>query len=428
MSIHRLIVAASLAISCVSASAQVRAPVSGLAAVKQTISETQTRQLSQTLAQRPAAATRNVDPSKVAAAAGPQPPPVKFSGSKVIPTGPAVTSAPTPAAQSAQVQLVKTTPAEEKLLTGIIVKNDQVRSALSSPVSTFSTLPGIVRMSSEATPALQLKSYAVANHDFARDASGMFRGEILIGITDLAGTASAKLPTPLLFQVIGAAKAEPELVRVDETSPPFSKVEVWLKTVQGAFANLKLYSVIDHAVAPVSVPVASELDVDTANGNIAGFGIESTKVMVTLTNLADAPGRVVTLHVQPSGYLSNSRLVLDAKGTAETELRSGSIGPAQIRATSPGIATVTATVDYAFPFLIIAAALLGGLLGGGARLLRADENKGAPRQLAFGVLYGVLVFAAYAIGINLLAFTPAVTVGALSVFAISALAAFFGPK
>lgn len=429
MHFHRSVIAASLAVACVSASAQVRAPISGAALARQAISDTQAHELSQTIAQRPAAAVLNLDPKKVTAAAGRQAPPVKISGSKVIATAAAETPSATSPAAAAEVQVIKTTPAEEKLLTGAIANNDQLRAALSNPTSSIIPLPGVVRMSEQGAPPLQLKPFIYANQPFQRDANGMFKGELLIGVSEITDTGVTKqLPTPLLFQIVGAARSDPARVLVDSTSPPFRTVDVWINAVQGAVAKLLVVSVIDHAGTQVAVPVATELDVDTANGNIAGFGIESTKVMVSLNNPAGTAGRVVTLHVQPTGYLTNSRLILDANGTAETELRSGSLGEAEIRATSPGLAPVVSTVNYTFPFLTIAAALLGGLVGGGARLLRGDTDKGAARQLSFGVLYGVLVFAAYAIGINLLPFTPAVTVGALSVFAIAALAAWFGPK
>lgn len=429
MKVYRPIIAACLLLLWAPSSAQVQAPVSGFAAVKHALSGAQAHQLSQAIAQRPAVATLNIDPSKVAAAAGPQAPPVKVSGSQIIATEPAATRPPS-AKASTEVQVVKTSAAEDRLLTGAIASNDRLRAALASPASSLITLPGVVRMGEAGAPALQLKPFIFVNQPFQRDATGLFRGELLIGVAEISDTGESKeLPTPLLFQIVGAARSDPARVLVDSTSPPFRTVDVWLNAAQGAMAKLLVVSVFNHAGTQVVVPVATELDIDTGSGNIAGLGLEATKVMVSLNNEGDASGRVVTLHVQPSGYLDNSRLVLDAKGTAEAELRSGSVGTAQIRATSPGLAPVTTSVTYTFPLLTIAASILGGLLGAGANLfMRPDNSKSATRRLIGGAIYGVLVFAAYAIGINLLPFSPAVSVGAASVFAISGLAAWFGPK
>jgi hypothetical protein len=428
---YRLLWASVLPLFGAAASAQVRVPVSDLAAVNHAISDVQAHQLSQRLAQRPAVATLKLDPDKVTAAAGPQAAPVKITGSQVVKVAPpAAARAVTGSNSSAELQVIKTSAAEDALLTRAIAGNDQLRPALASRTGSLITLPGLVRMTTGTGPPLQLKPFIFVNQPLQRDSTGLFKGELLIGVSEIADTGLAKrLPTPLLFQIVGAARSDPAKVLVDSTSPPFSTVEVWLNAAQGALAKLLVVSVFDHAGTEVALPVASELDMDTANGNIAGFGIESTKLMVSLNNVADAPGRIVTLHVQPSGYLDNSRLVLDAKGTAEAELRSGSLGSAQIRATSPGLAPVSATVTYTFPFLTIAASILGGLLGAGVSLLTTPgDSKSAARRLAGAAGFGVLVFAAYVIGINLLPFKPEVSVGALSVFAISGLAAWLGPN
>lgn len=428
MGSYRSFVASLLAMCCAAASAQVRAPVSGRFAVEQAISDSQAHQLSQSLAQRPPVVTLNLDPNKVAAAAGPQAPPVKVSGSQVIATG---SSAPAAASNKpAELQLVRTSPAEERLLTGAIANNEQLRTALASPASSLITLPGVVRMSKEGGSTLQLKPFIFVNQPFQRDATGLFKGELLIGVAEISDTGETKeLPTPLLFQIVGAAKSDPARVLVDSTSPPFRTVDVWLNAVQGAMAKLLVVSVFDHSGTQVAVPVATELDIDTGSGNIAGLGVEATKVMVSLNNAADAAGRVVTLHVQPSGYLDNNKLILDAKGTSDAELRSGSLGTAQIRATSPGLAPVTATVTYYFPFLTIAASILGGLLGAGVSLLTAPaDTKSTVRRLLGSAGFGLIVFVAYVIGVNLLPFRAEVSVGALSTFALSALGAWLGPS
>ena len=429
MARNRPFITSLLALCCATASAQVRTPVSGLSAAKQAISGAQAHQLSQTLAQRPAAATLNIDLNKVAAIAGPQARPVTVSGSRIIPTGSAVTTAPAEHG-AAELQVVKTSPEEDKLLTRAIAGNDQLRAALANPRSSLITLPGVVRMSEEGSPALQLKPFIFVNQPLHRDASGLFKGELLIGVAEIADTGVTKaLPTPLLFQIIGAARSDPARVLVDSTSPPFRTVAVWLNAAQGAMAKLLVVSVFDHSGTQVAVPVATELDVDTGSGNIAGLGVEATKVMVSLNNAADAAGRVVTLHVEPSGYLDNNKLILDAKGTGEAELRSGSLGTAQIRATSPGLAPVSVNVAYYFPFLTIAASILGGLLGAGVSLLTAPgDSKSVMRRLWGSAGFGLLVFVAYVIGVNLLPFRAQVSVGALSTFALSALGAWLGPN
>jgi hypothetical protein len=426
MIVYRSIIAGTLSACCVSASAQVQSPVPGAAIAKRAITEEQTHKLSQTFATRPVASTLNVDPNKVTAAAGPQAPVVNVSGSKVVAAATSGVMTPT---SPATLQIVKTSPAEDKLLASAIAGKDQFRAALSSPASSLITLPDVVRLSQEGAPTLQVKPFIFVNQPLQRDnATGMYKGELLIGVAEIADTGVTKqLPTPLLFQIVGAARSDPARILVDSTSPPFRPVDVWLSAAQGA--KLLVVSMFDHAGTQIALPVASELDVDTGNGRIAGFGVESTHITVSLNNVADAPGRMVTLHVDPSGYLDQTKLTLDDKGVAETELRSGSIGTAQIRATSPGLAPISAIVTYTFPFLTIAASILGGLLGAGVSLFTTPgEGNSAMRRLLGASLYGILVFVAYVIGINLLPVTAKVSVGALATFAISALGAWVGPN
>lgn len=426
---YRSMIVATLAVCCASASAQVQRPISSAAVAKHAITAEQAHQLSNALANRPAVATLSIDPGKVAAAAGSQAPAVNVSDSKVVSAGSNATT-PAVATSPARLQVIKTSPAEDKLLARAIAGNDQFRSALSSPTSSIIPLPGVVRLSEENGPALQVKPFIFVNQPLQRDATGMFRGQLLIGVAELADSGMSKqLPTPLLFQIVGAVKSDPARVMVSSTSPPFRPVDVWLNAAQGQIAKLLVVSMFDHAGTQVALPVASELDIDTGNGRIAGLGVESTHVTVSLNNVADAPGRMVTLHVDPSGYLDNTKLTLDGRGTAETELRSGSVGRAQIRATSPGLAPITANVEYTFPFLTIAASLLGGVLGAGVSLYTSPGDEKSPRRRFIGaVLYGILVFVAYVIGINLLPVTAKISVGALATFAIAALGAWIGPN
>jgi len=422
-------IVATLAVCCASASSQVRTPLPSAVVAKHAITPEQAHQLSQVFANRAATTTFNIDPSKVAAAAGSQAPTVNVNDSKVVSAESNGTAPPT-SASPATLQVIKTSPAEDKLLTAAIAGNDQFRAALSSPTSSIIPLSGVVRLSAESGPTLQVKPFIFVNQPLQRDATGLFRGQLLIGVAELTDTGESKqLPTPLLFQIVGAVKSDPARVMVDSTSPPFRPVDVWLNAAQGAMAKLLVVSMFDHAGTQVALPVASELDIDTGNGRIAGMGVESTHITVSLNNMADAPGRMVTLHVDPSGYLDKTKLTLDAQGTAETELRSGSVGTAHIRATSPGLAPITANVEYSFPFLTIAASVLGGLLGAGVSLYTSPGDEKSPRRRFIGALmYGILVFVAYVIGINLLPVTAKISVGALATFAISAIGAWVGPN
>jgi hypothetical protein len=86
-------------------------------------------------------------------------------------------------------------------------------------------------------------------------------------------------------------------------------------------------------------------------------------------------------------------------------------------------------VRFVFPWLFLAAAILGGVVGSLIRWART-ENAGRRKLwielLVLGVLVGLVVASAYSIGINLIGFEPAAHAGEAVVFVLSALGAYFG--
>jgi hypothetical protein len=423
------LIAAALIASSAPASAQVKEPVAGSVAVTHAISDVQAQNLSQVIRQRPSRAIL-FNPKLLHDIAGTQAAPVDVSGSKVVPAEPnPAPPAPAPSPAPAKVELVKTTASDEALLQRAIAGHGSLQPALSSQGSSLITLPGVVRMAETEGAPLQLKPFILVSQPLQRDSNGQFTGELLIGVSEIADSDEVRrLPTPLLFEIAGAVRSVPERVLLDTTSPPFRRVRVWLNAAQGAAAKLLILSLLDKQGTSIVLPVAGELDLDTASGSIEGWGLETTKIQIALSNPGDAVNRRVSLHVEPSGYLDNSMLKLDEDGSGEAELRSDGIGTARIRATSAGLAPATATIVYRLPVRTLGASMAGGLLGALVSLMTAPQRRKKPAIRLIGAsLFGVMVFALYVVGINILPLQPKVTVGAALVFAVSALAAWLGP-
>jgi hypothetical protein len=283
-------------------------------------------------------------------------------------------------------------------------------------------------MTAAEGPELKLKPFILVNRPLQRGASGLFEGELLVGVTEIVDSqVTRQLPTPLLFEIVGAVRSVPERVLVDTTSPPFRRVRVMIDSIQNRAAKLLIVSVIDRAGTEISLPLAGELSVDTASDGIEGWGLETTKVNVTLGG-SNAGHRKVTLGVKPSGYLEPSVLTLDADGTGQAELRSGGTGAALITVSNPEFRPATKEIDYRLPLRTLGASILGALLGAAASFLTASAKRGRPvRRIAGSALFGLIVFALYAAGVNILPVQPKVTAGQVLVLAVSALGAFIGP-
>jgi len=410
------------------ASAQVNQPIPGAFLASRASSDADTRILSTTFARRPSENALTVKAEAVAARAGSQESPVVLRGGDIVATAPPPEALPPGA--TAKVEFLTTSRDDEHKLQLAIAGHDSLKPALSLPGSSLLSIPGVVRMSGEDQAQLQLKPFIVVSQPLARDEQGRFTGVLLVGVTEIAETNVVRtLPTPLLFEIAGVAKADPEKVLVQTTSPPFRQVRVWLNSAPRGAANLTFLSVLNNQGTPIAIPLETALEVDTASGSIEGWGLETTRVEVSLNNRADAAGRQVTLHVDPAGYLGDEKpLKLDEEGAASTTVRSAGVGRATIRATSGDLAQATATLYYRLPYRTCGASLAGGLLGALASLMTAPRRRKKPWPTVVGsALFGSMVFALYVVGINILPVQPKVVVGATFVFAVSALGAWLGP-
>jgi uncharacterized membrane protein YeaQ/YmgE (transglycosylase-associated protein family) len=75
--------------------------------------------------------------------------------------------------------------------------------------------------------------------------------------------------------------------------------------------------------------------------------------------------------------------------------------------------------------MFVAAVVLGGLAG---TVATRSSREAWLRGIVIGIVTGIIVFVAYAVGINLLGVTPAATTGEALAFVLAALGAAAGPK
>lgn len=423
--------AAALLSLAAGASAQDHAPVTSKLAARP-LPDAAVRELSQSLSQRSPAQAITVNSDSLRAAARAQSPAVDVRGMAIVPAPRAVQEkvAPPSASKVTRVEVVATTPRDEVLLKDAIAAHDSLQPALSVANSSIIPLPGVVRMEAQNGSELQLKPFILVNQPLQQIASGQFEGELLIGVTEIVDSTITKhLPSPLQFEIAGAVRSVPDKVIVDTTSPPFRHVKVIVDAIQDQAAKLRVISVLDRNGTEVSLPLAGELSVEPESGSIEGFGLETTRVHVGTAAVPSPRGRMVTLRVDPSGYLDKGTLALDENGMAETVLRSDGIGEATIKASSPELKSATSRVRFRLPIRTFGAALLGGLLGAFVAFSTGDQpHSKAWKPVLGGTLFGVLVFAFWAVGMNILPVTPKVTVGAAAVFAVAGLAAWLGPS
>ncbi|HUP42738.1 MAG TPA: hypothetical protein VM599_05960, partial [Thermoanaerobaculia bacterium] len=260
-------------------------------------------------------------------------------------------------------------------------------------------------------------------------AGGGFLGRIFAAVRDVRRPGESRtLETPIELLVTAEVdEVEPRRISLDRTNH-FSEVSL-RATSPRDLVRVRLVPSFDPEGAEIEMPVLrGELRLTISPREIQGLGLETARVTVQAAGLPSSAGLVVALSCD-RGSLEADALTLNPSGIASTTIRSVSLGGATVRAEAAGLAPGEAPVHFVFPWLFLAATLVGGVVGS---LIRWARTEHAARRslwvelLVLGVLVGLVVAAAYSIGINLLGLEPKARAGEALVFVLAALGAYFG--
>ena len=263
------------------------------------------------------------------------------------------------------------------------------------------------------------------------DANG-FEGQIFVGIEDKDNpTGTRTLGRQVQFLVTANADSvDPSAMTIEHANLPYKPVLI--RTSRAATS-------VTVRVRPDFEPKGFEIEIDAMRPrltvsasppSIQGFGLETTEIRVGVADALVKPGVSVNLNAG-GGRLSSSELVLGPAGTAVASLRSGGVGKVDVLASHPFLASAEPrVVTFLFPWAFATAVTLGGAIGGVLRYGVPKRRKGKRVTVAplvwhglFGVLAGVVVATAYAIGINLLNVQPNAIAGEALMFVLAALGA-----
>jgi hypothetical protein len=300
--------------------------------------------------------------------------------------------------------------------------------ASNTPQISLQAFGGAIRQLAGDGTGVTLKSYVLAGQPLRFEPeTQQFVGTILIGVADLASDASRTLTTPLLFQVVESGLVAPPSVELRETSPPYKEIAV-SSPVLGTI-TLRVVSNFSREGVAVPIPIEPTLIVAVDGGNLRAFGMQSTGITVTAVGGEAPVGRSVTFSA-PGAFLEKVDTRFDEHGVARGVVRTDQPGMIVVQAASPGYASGERTIAVVLPWVTLAFASVGGLVGGfirlGPKIKRGMNVVGFLVGMAISVLLGVLVFALYVLGVNVLPVTFGVQVGDLLAFAAAALAGWLG--
>ena len=325
--------------------------------------------------------------------------------------------------------MVEVSPVLEKQLAGALASQRSIANVVGT-TGALLPFPGMIRQVEASGEEVQLKAFALAGKRLRYDPdNGMFTGTVWLGVNEIvSGRPARPLIAPVEFAILDADAASPASVRVERTGSPYSQVQLQLAAAIEGRA-VKIASSLAPDPISLELPLSPALIVEVGNSAIEGLGLATSQVNVSAIGLSNPKGRIVTLNTN-NGYLGETKLRLDENGTANTSLRSDGIGQAMVTASSVGLSSTRVPIEYRLPVVTFLASVFGGLAGGAVRLgtTRRKRWSRIAAALMISVLLGMLVFALYAIGVNVLPIMPSVTVGAVFVFAVSGLGAYLGPR
>lgn len=262
--------------------------------------------------------------------------------------------------------------------------------------------------------------------------SQYFRGAISVGLEDtVQRTVQRKLAGGIHFQFGGTDvdSVSPGGIDVDHTNLPLAAIAVLVRNPADS-VQLRIITAADVNGTNVWLRAVPALDFGRLHPDAQGFGLERIPTAVSILGTRRTTPIKVKLTAD-HGTIEPQVIMLGSGRDTTVLWNTGRLGIATIQATADEIGADIgyASVNFAFPFIFLTAAVLGGAAGAALKQLGGGGGgKSMGRVLATGILAGVVAAAIYcAIDVSILPIpvnVPFFNEGA--VFALAALAGLLG--
>ncbi len=184
--------------------------------------------------------------------------------------------------------------------------------------------------------------------------------------------------------------------------------------------------------ADLEIDVLQRLELVPLQGSIAGFGLGTASVEVLHLEPHGAPAPVerdtpVSLAIDGPGTVEPARLVIPAgTSSARFTLRASGLDDVIITAQAAGFSD-SRTVHQHLPLLPLAAALIGGGLGGYSRRFSGGKPRfPAGARVLEGLLVALVAYVAAVLGVGHMGLPPAVAATEAGAFLVGAASGFAG--
>ncbi len=254
-----------------------------------------------------------------------------------------------------------------------------------------------------------------------------FGGPVYVLLRDSIHPARVDtLLAPVRFSVIASsATIAPGDFTIGHVNLPYRELAVTTNTLSGSLP-IHLSTSLNPDGTDFWVSVEQRIELEPVESTIRGFGLQTTVVRVTLPVSAGHARWVVRVS---GASVEPDTLTLSGGQTGSVVVRSSSVGTDTLRAVAGSFRSAPTAITYSWPFLFLIACFLGGLTGSEiAGVSARRRGKGTSRAAYFlsGVLTGVFVAVAFAIGLNLTGVQIANQGGEAVVFVVAVLGALLG--
>ncbi len=266
----------------------------------------------------------------------------------------------------------------------------------------------------------------------ARERTFVGRFAVGLELTDAPGELR-ELQNAVSMNFGGDADSiSPSTIAFKRTGGPEMTVSVYRSVPQDSLRVLIIPKFDPRNPATLWLAVRPTITFQTPPAKMQGFGVESRtlKIGTRGMRLSDSIDVAVS---SSAGSLNEDQLRIGSGGGSIKLRSSGGLETAEIRATSAGFEDAEANVEFMFPWLFLAASLLGGTLGAlwaELRQRRRGTVSSAARRF-FGALIGAVLATIIYVGLGLSLLPAAVNaplVNEIGVFAFSALGGMYGLK
>lgn len=313
-----------------------------------------------------------------------------------------------------------------------VALSEPLRAALPAGAPTSAVRLGYVLSTTAGAQASPVRLAAIVanNTGLLLDAahSGWYGGfsVALSNLDDPSDRRALNTPVTVAITAAGASAVTPAPLDIADLGKWYA-VHVTVPDFPGDSYHVSVSADPQDRGDAIDLPVAKPaIAVIAANPRITGWGIGQTAITVQARGLVSPEGYPVTLRNE-HGSLDPTYVKLDAQGMATARLRSDSSGSTSVSVADAGVVSQPATVVFTPPWLFLAAAIAGGLLGA---FIRGKGRRRVGYALAIGVASAILMTLAYAVGIDwvsrTLPATQLATSGEAVIFVLGAIAALVG--